>query len=306
MAQFQISEIISKRYKVISLLGEGAQSCVFLVEDLNLPGARWALKQLRLQEFPQDDRGHALELFKREGKILQELFHPAVPRFIDSNYALEDPYIVMENVVGTPMQALFNSLINPLNLLEALPIALQITHLLHLLHSQEPPIIYRDLKPSNLILTNSGLVRLIDFGIARFFDKDNLKDTQELGTPGYSAPEQYRGNSCPQSDIYSLGVILFFMLTLKDPQDCNFIFPTLDSINDKFPAELTQLVARCLDVDSTKRPTSALEVQDSLYNILKNIDSEQSNKLTKVLNLGLIAVRDHVKQLTWNPLSQKK
>ncbi|MBQ7528386.1 serine/threonine protein kinase [bacterium] len=304
MARFNVSEVVSKRYKIVRHLGEGAQSCVYLVDDLALPGAQWALKQLRLQEFSQEDGIHALELFKREGQILQTLSHPAIPRFVDSDYTLEDPYIVMERVLGTPMQALLDSLTHPLSLFEAIPIALQITHILNLLHTQEPPIIYRDLKPSNLILTDSGLVRLLDFGIARFFNKDNLKDTQELGTPGYSAPEQYRGNSCIQSDIYSLGVILFFMFTLKDPQDCNFIFPSLKSLNDKLPSELSQLVAQCLDMDDSKRPTSALEVQRTLFNILKVADKEQSSKLTRILNLGLISVRDHVNQLNWN--SQKK
>ncbi|MGM9991716.1 MAG: serine/threonine protein kinase [Candidatus Bruticola sp.] len=297
MARHNKGELIDNRYRVLDYLGEGAQSCVYLVSDARRPLANWALKQLRLNDIPPEERQTTIDMFHRESQILQQLHHQALPKLIDcATPAGEAPYIVMERVIGRPLDEVLDGRSSPLRLEEALPIALQLTHLLQALHSQDPPIIYRDLKPSNLILSPSGMIRLIDFGIARFRTAKSLKDTQELGTPGYCAPEQYRGHSTIQSDIYSLGVTLFYMLTLKDPQSMNFQFPALNTLVPNVPSNLTELLTQCLDIDTTKRPKSAAELRSQLFQILKKYQA-QATKGTAPLELGLINLSHHLTML---------
>ena len=297
MAKYQLGDLIDNQYRVIDYLGEGAQSYVYLVSDAKRPLAKWALKQLRLDDLPSDEQNAAMEMFAREKNILKQLHHQALPKLIDYGTPTgEAPYIVMEYVVGKPLDEVLDKRSVPLRIEEALPIALQLTHLLHALHSQNPPIIYRDLKPSNLILSTSGMIRLIDFGIARFRNSDSLKDTQELGTPGYCAPEQYRGHSSVQSDLYSLGVTLYYMLTLKDPQSMNFHFPHLDTVIKEAPPELTKLLVQCLSIDVNKRPKSAQEMRQVLFKVLQKYQTKVTRG-TQPLEPGLDNLSHHLAML---------
>ncbi len=298
MAKYQVGEIIDKLYRVTGYLGEGAQSYVYSVSDAKRPRAYWALKQLRLEDIPADEQDAASEMFARESLILKQLHHPALPKLIDyKSPAGAAPYIVMECIKGQPLDEVLTKRTTPLRLEEALPIALQLTHLLHALHSQTPPIIYRDLKPSNLILSDSGMIRLIDFGIARFRSANSLKDTQELGTPGYCAPEQYRGYSSVQSDLYSLGVVIYYMLTFKDPQSMNFNFPNLNTIIPKAPTALVDLLASCLSIDVNKRPKNAQEVRRVLFKVLQNYQAMPISKGTQPLEPGLQNLSHHLSML---------
>ncbi|MBQ7501269.1 serine/threonine protein kinase [bacterium] len=305
MSNLIIGDTVGERYKIIRILGEGAQSCVYLAEDLKLPGAVWALKQLRKQEHDGIDAEQNLHMFKREAEILKKLRHPAFPAFIDY-LDDEEPVLVMERIKGMSLYGILKRSSAPLPLPSALAAALQISAALQLLHEQTPPIIYRDLKPSNLILSTGGLIRLIDFGIARFRRNTDAKDTQELGTPGYSAPEQYRGNSSVQSDLYALGVIIFQMLTLKDPQDCSFVFPRLSELDGSLPADLSDLVESCLDLDPAKRPDSAQTLKEELTAILASVPQGKAN--TQVLNSGLAALAQQAKywQKNYRPSKIKK
>ena len=297
MGRCQLGELIDDQYRVTDYLGEGAQSYVYLVSDAKRPLARWALKQLRLEDIPLDEQSAAIDMFAREGRILKQLHHQALPKLIDYGTPTgQSPYIVMEHVIGKPLDEVLDKRTAPLRIEEALPIALQLTHLLYALHSQNPPIIYRDLKPSNLILSASGMIRLIDFGIARFRISDSLKDTQELGTPGYCAPEQYRGHSSVQSDLYSWGVTLYYMLTLKDPQSMNFHFPRLDTVIKDVPPKLTKLLADCLSIDVNKRPKSAQEVRHMLFKVLQEYQTT-SNLGTQPLEPGLSNLSRHLDML---------
>ncbi len=297
MARRQVGEVIDKLYRVTDYLGEGAQSYVYSVSDAKRPLARWALKQLRLEDISTSEQDAAIEMFAREGLILKQLHHQALPKLIDYGAPVgQAPYIVMELVKGQPLDEVLAKRTTPLRLEEALPIALQLTHLLQALHNQTPPIIYRDLKPSNLILSDSGMIRLIDFGIARFRSVDSLKDTQELGTPGYCAPEQYRGYSSVQSDLYSLGVTIYYMLTFQDPQSLNFNFPRLDKFIPGVASQLTDLLASCLSINVNKRPKSAQEVGRQLFRILQN-HQVLANRSTQPLEAGLQNLSHHLSML---------
>lgn len=297
---FPKNQIINGRYKVLQPLGEGAMSSVYLVSDLRLRGAEWALKELKLSAVPHDELTEALALFAREGEILKELKHPGLPQLIDFySDGGKNNYIVMERVRGKTLDEVLGGRVLPLRAEEAVPIALQAAHVINYLHSQNPPVIFRDLKPSNLMLTDSGRVCFIDFGIARFYKETQSKDTQELGTPGFCAPEQYRGHSNLRSDIYSLGVTLFYLLTLKDPQSFNFSFPLLSDLNPQAPAQLSPILERCLQIDPEKRYSSARELSNALETTLSEMHSAPSGS-TRSLEPALLSLSHHYQRVSRN------
>lgn len=168
-------------------------------------------------DFPSTGGIHT-DRFLREALLLTRLQHPAIPTLYD--YFFEDGfwYLVMDYIPGPTLSHYLRSHA-PLSPLEALNYTLQICDVLDYLHRQTPTIIFRDLKPSNLILTPDGALMLVDFGIARYFKNGQVNDTMDLGSPGYASPEQYQGEgqTDARSDLFSLGIILQEMLTGKRP-----------------------------------------------------------------------------------------
>ena len=153
---------------------------------------------------------------------------------------------------------------------QVLGYALQLCNVLAYLHQQQPPIIFRDLKPTNVMVTANGHVFLIDFGIARIFKEGQEQDTVFLGSPGYAAPEQHgSAQTNPRSDLYSLGATLHFCLTGRDPYHAEdrFTFPPVRQQNPQVPVELDQLIQRLVALDERQRPGSAVEVGQALLKI---------------------------------------
>lgn len=155
-----------------------------------------------------------------------------------------------------------------LSLNEVLQIGKQLCTVLHYLHSQHPPIIFRDLKPSNIIRTPDGQIYLIDFGVARHFKPGQKKDTVPFGSMGYAPPEQFgKSQTTPRSDIYSLGATLHQLLSGHDPDSTPFRFPSLTTLVLGIPAELAALIAQMLEMDEKKRPENLLLVERRLQEI---------------------------------------
>ena len=143
--------------------------------------------------------------------------------------------------------------------------AAQLCDVLGYLHRQSPPVIFRDLKPANVMLTPSGQLKLIDFGIARFFKAGQAGDTLVMGTPGYAAPEQHgTGQTDARSDVYSLGVVLHRMLTLHDPGSTPFTLPAIHQFNPQVTPEMEQLVARATQIQASQRFQTMAEVRQAL------------------------------------------
>ena len=190
MTTLVANDIIDQRYQVIRPLGEGAQSCVYLVSDFARPLARWALKQLRLSELPQSEQKPALAMFAREADILRRLHHQALPKLIDyAEPANENPYIVMELCSGGDIITIAEH--SKLNLPK---IATHVLKGLDALHRCGK--VHRDLKPENVLLKSNGNFALTDFGISG--DRNNRmtqtdlfgRATQMFGTYAYMPPEQ--------------------------------------------------------------------------------------------------------------------
>jgi len=182
---------------------------VYLAEDLKLKGKRWAIKECSVFAADPDS-------FLEEAEMLARLQHPQLPQLVD--YFSTDTgscYMVMDYIQGPTLLDLFEQQGRELPLEQVIQIAIQLCDLFHYLHTYQPrPIIYRDLKPSNVMLGDHDMVRLIDFGVARHYSIGQQADTVQIGTVGFAAPEQFMGlQTDARSDLYTLGAMLFYLLT---------------------------------------------------------------------------------------------
>ena len=283
------------RFQLKGTLGHGAMGAVFEVADEKLEGVRWALKELDLGVVVEKEKAEAVSLFEREADILAALNHPGVPRLIHRFVTDKGaPAFVMTKVEGVPLDILLEEIDRPLSLHEALPIMLQVCHIFEHLHSQDPVVIFRDLKPSNLMLTEHGSVVLIDFGIARYYDPAKQKDTQELGTPGFCSPEQYgHGQTTERSDIYAIGSTAYFLLTKLDLQSLSFKVPPLkEQLSDKAAEPLSALLASTMQLIPKDRPGSVREIRLELEEIFRGIEPARE-RATTILRPGLRALTEH-------------
>ncbi|MDQ7825192.1 MAG: ankyrin repeat domain-containing protein [Candidatus Eremiobacteraeota bacterium] len=260
-------EILRKRYMIAGVLGQGAYGVVYLVDDITAHSTQWALKEVREGSLESGERTEAVERFEREARILRALNHTGIPKVIDSFSMGPCHYIVMEHIEGKTLAALSKE--TPLDEEAAVSIALKICNILEYLHCQDPkPIIFRDLKPDNIMVTPRGRVILVDFGIARFFNPQKEKDTALLGTPGFSAPEQYgTAQSSPRSDIYALGATVYHLLTGEDLAHFAFKIPPVRSINKNVSPALENILCQCLELDPAKRPQSMEELRNALRSL---------------------------------------
>jgi serine/threonine protein kinase len=198
---------------IIRTIGQGGMAAVYQAKDLkqNTP---CAIKEMSLASIPVHEHGQAIQNFLAEATILSRLNHPNLPAFTDFFSAGSRHFLVMEYIEGHTLEELLEHNGGPFSERRVLGWARQLCDVLEYLHSQQPPIIFRDLKPGNIMLRHDGRIKLIDFGIARIFRRSRTHDTQMLGTPGFAPPEQYgTAQTNERSDIYSLAMSLFQLMT---------------------------------------------------------------------------------------------
>jgi serine/threonine protein kinase len=250
-----IGTCIGGRYRMESLLGQGGMSQVYLAEDLKLKGKKWAVKEI----LPMEQEGAS---FMEEAEMLARLHHPQLPQLVDY-FTTEDGtgFLVMDYIQGPTLQDLFEEKRRELPTAQIVQIAFQLCDMLHYLHNFQPrPIIYRDLKPSNIMLNEQSQVRLIDFGVARHFTQGKQTDTMQMGTIGFAAPEQFMGlQTDARSDLYSLGAMLYYLLT--GGQYAYLTHKTLDQLSPELPEALTSTVQLLLQENPQHRCQSAMEVK---------------------------------------------
>lgn len=259
---------IHNRYKVVRLLGEGGMGAVYLCEDNEVAGKVWAVKEMCLKYAPNYLQDQAVSQFKREVEILATMSHPNLPQ-ISHFFQFEDNYfLVMEYIEGRHLGEVLQEHGGKLKECDVTSWAMQICDVLDYLHNQTPnPIIYRDLKPTNIMLTAHGQIKLIDFGIARFYDPCKVTDTFKMGSIGFSPPEQYRGKGITdaRSDIYSLGATLHFLLTNRDPQDeAPFSFPPPRTLCATLSPKIDRIVVKALEYKRENRFQTAAEMKKAL------------------------------------------
>lgn len=215
----QPGDILNDRYQILNLLGQGGIAITYAAEDLNI-GQEVAIKILSLRQLKD---WKALELFEREGKVLAQLNHPGIPNYLDYfQLDMEGDrrfYIVQEIAPGQSLQDWVENGWRPTEL-EVREIAKQLLDILVYLHQLTPPVVHRDIKPKNIIRQSDGKIFLVDFGAVQDTYRHTMTSGSTIvGTYGYMAPEQFRGQAKPATDLYGLGATLLFLLTHKDPAD---------------------------------------------------------------------------------------
>ena len=253
--------VIQDRYKIEKMLGEGGMGSVYLATDTRLP-RQWALKELIQNTQDESERIQAEQSFVAEAQILSGLNHPSLPRVVDFFQENGRHYLVMDYVEGTTLEQLLEK--GPLSVGETIRLGVQMCEALEYLHGQAQPVIFRDLKPANIILTKTGKPMLVDFGIARVFRQGAGSDTRALGTPGYAAPEQYgRGQSDHRTDLYALGATLHHCLSGSDPGESPFQFLALTGASE----ELNHLILRAVSLKPEDRFQNALDFRQALEGV---------------------------------------
>jgi len=260
--------LLGNRYQLESRIGQGGMGAVYKAADTRFNNRSVAIKEMSRAGLTPSRIQEAEDAFERESRLLADLVHPNLPRIYDYFTEEERSYLVMDFIEGETLEEyLEHKGGGPVNLEQALDWGMQICDVLSHLHTHQPPIIFRDLKPSNVMLSN-GHVYLIDFGIARIFKPGQSHDTVAFGSPGFAAPEQYgKAQSTPRSDIYSLGALLHCLLTGVDPSEQPFFFRPASELNPVVPVELENLLIRMLELKIENRPASAQEVAKTLRHI---------------------------------------
>lgn len=262
-ARLGAGEVLGGRYQVERILGEGGMGAVYLARDQRLPRV-WAIKEMTDAFVQPAERAEAVASFETEARMLSQLEHPNLPRITDYFSEAGRQYLVMDYVEGETLEELVQRR-GKLSVDEALDLAVQVAEVLEFLHRQTPPVIFRDLKPANIIVTPQGTPKLIDFGIARFFTSGQAADTRALGTPGYAAPEQYgRGQSDARTDLYALGATLHHALSGVDPSLDPFKFAPLRTLNPEVPETLEAVVARAVSLPPESRFPDAASFRKAL------------------------------------------
>lgn len=256
--------VLAGRYAIERLLGRGGMGAVYLAADRRLASRRWAVKEMWPDALEPADRDGARARFEREALLLAQLEHPWLPRVTD--YFTQDgrQYLVMELVEGQTLESLVEAN-GPVDPGRALHWGLQIGELLTYLHERPEPIILRDLKPGNVMVTPSGAVKVIDFGIARIYQPGKAGDTIAMGTPGYAPPEQYgRAQSDARVDVYALGATLHYALTGHDPGDTPFQFDPITLKNPAVSPALDEAIRVAVRPDAAHRYPTAQAMSDAL------------------------------------------
>ncbi|HYY93751.1 MAG TPA: protein kinase, partial [Pyrinomonadaceae bacterium] len=272
-SQLEPGTLLYGRYEIVKRIGGGGMGAVYYAKDKNLGDQPRAVKEMIQTHLDESQQEKAVADFKRESMLLASLEHASIPTIYDYFYdeTASRFYLVMKYISGGDCLARLRNA--PGNRIDELTVAdwgTQAADVLDYLHNRRPPIIYRDLKPANLMIDgNTGRVMLIDFGIARWVAPQE-KGVTAVGTMGYAPPELFSGKAEPRTDIYSLGATMFHLLTGSDPQDNPLLIfdfsknPTPRQINPGISNEMEWILMRAVEYEPERRFRSAAEMRDAL------------------------------------------
>ncbi len=267
----QPGEMLQGRYRIVGNLGSGGFSSVYQARDMRFENATklCAVKEMVISVADPKVREMTIKSFEREASMLAMLDHPAIPAVSDYFIEGDKSYLILELIRGKDMEVWLEGQSKPLDQELAIDWMIQLTDALSYLHNQEPaPVVFRDLKPANVMLDQHNRIRLIDFNIAKVFEGP-AKGTM-IGTEGYCPPEQYRGISTPIGDVYALGATFHHMLTGQDPRlepPFTFAERPIQKANKSVSPAFEAIIMRCLDYNPDERYESAKALREALQDL---------------------------------------
>ena len=268
--------LLRERYEV-SYLTSGGMGVIYNAKDTRT-GLDCIIKEI-IYHMEEGENVHA-KSFLREKEMLSKFYHPGIVNLLDFFQENNAFYLVLEFVDGLPADEYIVKNYDK----ERIPVntilywSLQICKVLEYLHNMKPPVIYRDLKPENILIDKNGKIKLIDFGIARTYKEEQLKDTEAVGSFGFASPEQYGAKQTDgRSDIYSFGVFLHYLLTGLDPREKEkpFLFDSVRLHNSNVPVGIEAVVIKCLMLRPKDRFQTVEELKGSLEKIACNYPFEE-------------------------------
>lgn len=251
--------IIEGKYEVLKQIGKGGMSKVYLAMDKNL-NKQWAIKEIERKAY---DKNNAVVVASAmaEANMMKKLDYPSLPRIVDIIEKETVIYVVMDYIEGETLSSVLSREgAQPQEVV--IEWAKELCRVLDYLHTQNPPIIYRDMKPANIMLQPNGNIKLIDFGIAREYKEQNLADTVSLGTKGYAAPEQFggKGQTDARTDVYCLGVTLYHLLTGQNPCEPPYEIYPIRYWNPQLSSGLEAIIQKCTQLNPEDRYQSCAEL----------------------------------------------
>lgn len=283
----QPGSVIDNKYEILKQIGKGGMSTVYLAMDKRL-NKQWAVKEINKVANDKNNEVVVQSLLA-EANLMKRLDHPSLPRIVDIIDNGRTIYVIMDYIEGESLDKILNTS-GPQPQALVVEWAKQLCDVLRYLHNQTPPIIYRDMKPANIMLKPEGNLKLIDFGIAREYKKNNMTDTVSLGTRGYAAPEQFggMGQTDARTDIYCLGVTLYHLLTGQNPAEPPYELYPIRQWNPSLSSGLEYIVQKCTQLN----PDDRYQNCDELMYALEHYDEMDENykKKEKKRLTGFISV----------------
>lgn len=237
--------VLEGRYTIEALIGQGGEAFVYRAVSRS-SGRFCAVKEKTIYMWPPKEKPFAIRSFLQEINILLRLRHPNLPKVHDffHDKVSERYYLIMDYVDGPDLEQKLLQQGQPFPEGQVRDWAIQLCHVLTYLHEQQPAVIFRDVKPENILLDQEGKILLVDFSTARFFQPKKANDTHIIGTPGYAAPEQYTGQTDARSDIHNLGVTLWRLLTLQEPADNPSPLPGVRTYNKRISTKMEAIIQK--------------------------------------------------------------
>lgn len=280
----QIGAVIDGKYEILKQIGKGGMSTVYLAMDKRL-NKQWAVKEISRKGFGKNNEEIVNEV-PADAAMMKGLDHPAIPTIVDiiDRKDSEYIYVVMDYVEGESLDKVLAEYgAQPQDVV--IDWAKQICDALGYLHSRKPPIIYRDMKPANVMLKPEGNIKIIDFGIAREYKEGNFADTTVLGTKGYASPEHYGGRQTDErSDIYTLGMTMHHLLTGVDPRTSDYIYAPIRQWNSELSDGLERIIDKCVSPDPKDRYQNCNELLYALDHYTVEEDSFKKKQKFKLLS----------------------
>lgn len=282
----EIGSIVDGKYKILNVVGRGGMSVVYLAMN-EKANKQWAIKEVR------KDGVANFEVIKQglivETDMLKKFNHPLLPSIVDVIDSEGKFLIVMDYIEGKPLSDSLQEN-GALPQADVIKWAIQLCDVLGYLHTQNPPIIYRDMKPANVMLKPDGNITLIDFGTAREYKRENLEDTTCLGTRGYAAPEQFggQGQTDPRTDIYCLGATLYHLVTGHNPSEPPYEMYPIRYWDESLSQGLENIIIKCTQNNPEDRYQNCDELLYALEHY-EELDDIYIKKQRRKLSVFLVS-----------------